>query len=154
MNGMYIQYHFRSSHGSDDMVVGFTPTCGISASHYYICEFEYGPCWCVLDTTLCDKVCQWLSPGTPVSSTNETDHHNIADILLKVALTAITQPIMWYYQYRRTEVCGNSADQDTTKLWCSTKFELLKREKQNKTKYSKWCCTPNTLSKLYLHSSF
>jgi hypothetical protein len=37
----------------------------------------------VLDTTLCDKVCQWLavgrwfSPGTPVSSTNKTDRHDI-----------------------------------------------------------------------------
>jgi hypothetical protein len=47
-----------------------------------------------MDTTLCDKVCQWLatgrrfSPGTPVSSTNKTDLHdiNINEILLKVAL--------------------------------------------------------------------
>jgi hypothetical protein len=37
----------------------------------------------VLDTTLCDKVCQWpragqwFSLGTPVSSTNETDSHDI-----------------------------------------------------------------------------
>jgi hypothetical protein len=44
----------------------------------------------VLDTTLCDKVCQWLaagqwfSPGTPVSTTNKTDRHDIAEILLKV----------------------------------------------------------------------
>ena len=36
----------------------------------------------VLDTTLCDKVCQWLtagqwfSPGTPVTSTNKTDRHD------------------------------------------------------------------------------
>ena len=36
-----------------------------------------------LDTTLCDNVCQWLaagqwfSPGTPVSSTNTTDCHDI-----------------------------------------------------------------------------
>jgi hypothetical protein len=37
----------------------------------------------VLNTTLCDKVCQWLSPGTPVSSTNKTDHHDITEILLK-----------------------------------------------------------------------
>jgi hypothetical protein len=50
----------------------------------------------VLDTTLCDKDCQWLaagwwfSPGTPVSSTNRTDHHDIAEILLKVALNTIT----------------------------------------------------------------
>jgi hypothetical protein len=30
----------------------------------------------VLDTTLCDKVCQWLAAGhwfSPVSSTNKTD---------------------------------------------------------------------------------
>ena len=41
----------------------------------------------VLDigTPLCDKVCQWLetgrwfSPGTPISSTNKTDRHDIAE---------------------------------------------------------------------------
>jgi hypothetical protein len=50
----------------------------------------------VLDTTLCDKVCQWLaagqwfSPDTPVSFTNKTDHHDIAVILLKVALNTVT----------------------------------------------------------------
>jgi hypothetical protein len=43
----------------------------------------------VLHTTLCDKVCQWLASGTPVSSTNKTDHHDIAEILLKVALNTI-----------------------------------------------------------------
>jgi hypothetical protein len=43
-----------------------------------------------LDTTLCNKVCQWLatgrwfSPGTPVSPTNKTDRHDISEILLKV----------------------------------------------------------------------
>jgi hypothetical protein len=31
----------------------------------------------------------WFSPGTLVSSTNKTDHHDIADILLKVALNTI-----------------------------------------------------------------
>ena len=50
----------------------------------------------VLDTTLCDKVCQWLatgqwfSPGTLVSSTNKTDRYDITKILLKVALNTIT----------------------------------------------------------------
>ena len=29
---------------------------------------------------------QWFSPGTPASSTTKTDHHDIAEILLKVAL--------------------------------------------------------------------
>jgi hypothetical protein len=33
---------------------------------------------------------QWFSPGTPVSSTNKTDHHDIAEILLKVAFNTIT----------------------------------------------------------------
>jgi len=32
----------------------------------------------------------WLSPGTPVSFTNKTYHHDIAEILLKVALNTIT----------------------------------------------------------------
>ena len=48
-------------------------------------------------TTLCDKVCQWLAtgrwffPDPPVSSTNKTDRHDIAEILLKVALNTIKQ---------------------------------------------------------------
>jgi hypothetical protein len=29
---------------------------------------------------------RWFSPGTPVSSTTKTDPHDIAEILLKVAL--------------------------------------------------------------------
>jgi hypothetical protein len=49
----------------------------------------------VLDTILCDKVCQWLleghlfSPGTPVSSTNETGHHDIAEIFLIVVINTL-----------------------------------------------------------------
>jgi hypothetical protein len=42
-------------------------------------------------TTLCYKVCQWFSPGPQVSSTNKTDHHDIIEILLKVALNTIKQ---------------------------------------------------------------
>jgi len=44
----------------------------------------------VLDTTLCDNICQciaagrWFSPGTPISYTNKTDRHDITEILLKV----------------------------------------------------------------------
>jgi hypothetical protein len=34
---------------------------------------------------------QCFSPGTPVSSTNKTDCHDITDILLKVALNTINQ---------------------------------------------------------------
>jgi hypothetical protein len=45
-----------------------------------------------------NKVCQCLaagrcfSPGTPVSSTNKTDRHDITEILLKVVLNNITHP--------------------------------------------------------------
>jgi hypothetical protein len=48
------------------------------------------------NTTLCDKVCQWLvthrwfSLGTLVSSINKTDRHDIAEILLKVAVKTLT----------------------------------------------------------------
>ena len=33
---------------------------------------------------------RWFSPGPSVSSTNKTDRHDIAEILLKVALNTIT----------------------------------------------------------------
>jgi len=47
------------------------------------------------DVIRCDTACQspaagqWFSPGTPVSSTNKTDCHDITEILLKVALNTI-----------------------------------------------------------------
>jgi hypothetical protein len=34
---------------------------------------------------------RWFSPGTPVSSTTKTGRHDIAEILLKVALSTINQ---------------------------------------------------------------
>jgi hypothetical protein len=52
----------------------------------------------VFGTSLCNKVCQWLtagrwfSMGTSVSSTNKTNRHGITEILLKVALSTINQP--------------------------------------------------------------
>ena len=47
----------------------------------------------VLDTKLCDKVCQrrWFSMGSLVSSTSKADCHDITEILLKVALNTINQ---------------------------------------------------------------
>jgi hypothetical protein len=32
---------------------------------------------------------QWFSQGPPVFSTNKTDHHDITELLLKVALNTI-----------------------------------------------------------------
>jgi len=45
----------------DRMVVEFTTTYAISAYHHYSCEFESCSWRGVLDTTLCNKVCQWLA---------------------------------------------------------------------------------------------
>jgi hypothetical protein len=36
---------------------------------------------------------RWFSPGTPASSTTKTGHHDIAEILLKVALNTTTLPL-------------------------------------------------------------
>ena len=77
------------------MVVGCKTTYAIGAYHHLCCEFRVPLMPGVLDTTLCDKVCEWLatgcwfSPGTPVCATNKTDRHNIAEILLKVSLNTI-----------------------------------------------------------------
>ena len=92
------QWVFR---GSDRMVIGFTTTCAISAYHHWSCQFKSRSWRGVFDKTLCDKVCQWLptgrwfSPDTPVSSTNTTDHHDITEIFLKVALSTITLTLLF-----------------------------------------------------------
>jgi hypothetical protein len=73
----------------------------------------------VLDTTSRDKVCQWLAagrlfaPGTPVSSTNKTDRHDITEILLKVALSTITlTPNIIISTYS-----NNNKDKDVELTW-------------------------------------
>jgi hypothetical protein len=55
----------------------------ISAYHHESYDFESGSWRGVVNTVLCDKVCQWLatgqwfSPGTAVSSINKTNHNDI-----------------------------------------------------------------------------
>ena len=74
------------------MVVGFTITSANSAYHHLSCEFESRSWGGVLDTTLCNKVCQWLaagqwfSPGTLVSSINKTDLQDIAKVVLNTII--------------------------------------------------------------------
>ena len=80
----------------DRMVVGFTTTCAnhclsplklwvrtafmlrCTSIQHYVKHIQ----WLVTG--------RWFSPGTPVSSTNKTDRHDITEILLKVALNTIT----------------------------------------------------------------
>jgi len=90
---------FMGSRGRDRIVVEFT-TRAISAYHQLSREFKSCAGWGVLDTTLCDKVCQGLAPRSwfsSVSSTNKTDRHDITEMLLKVALNTITLILFWTF---------------------------------------------------------
>jgi hypothetical protein len=64
-------------------------------------------------TTSCDEDCRWFatglwfSPGPPFPLTNKTDRHDIAEILLKVALNIIKQTI--YQNCPRPEYSWNTA---------------------------------------------
>jgi len=46
---------------------------------------------------------RWFSPGTPVTSTNKTTCHDIAEILLKVTLRTISL-VYFYLQSRLIDV--------------------------------------------------
>ena len=87
------------------MLVCFICLTWVHIRHW--CEFESRSWGGVFDTTLCDKVCQWIatgwwfSPGTPVSSTNKTDRHDMTEILLKVVLNTINQ-INHFYRFFRS----------------------------------------------------
>jgi len=93
---MCILYNsFQSRRGRDHLVVGFIITYAIIVSQLTLLvriPLRGG----MFDTTLCDKVCQWLaadrwlSPGTPVSSTNPIYRHDTAELVLKVALNTTT----------------------------------------------------------------
>ena len=76
------------------MVVGFTTTYAISIYHHGCCEFEsrsgrgvqyYDAIKFVSDLRQVGGFLQVLR-FPPVSSTNKTDRHDIAEILLKVVL--------------------------------------------------------------------
>jgi len=82
---LQVRIFWRGRRGRDRMVVGFIITYATSA-------YWRG----ILDTSLCEKVCQWLTecrwffPSTLVFSTNKTDLYDKTEILLKGALNIIT----------------------------------------------------------------
>ena len=87
--------HYVSRRGCDRIVVVFTTTDVISTYHHWCCELEsrsgrgvqHYVIKCVSDL----RKFGGFFPGPPVSSTNKGGCHDIAEILLKVALTTITQ---------------------------------------------------------------
>ena len=64
----------------------------------------------VLDTILCDKVCQWLatdrwfSPVLRFPPPNKTDRHDITEILLKVALSTINPQTEPFEEYKKPAI--------------------------------------------------
>jgi len=64
--------------------------------HHWSCQFESRSWRGVLDTKVCDTVCQWFaigrwfSPGTPVSSTNKTDHRDMYMCLGGISFASVS----------------------------------------------------------------
>ena len=51
---------------------------------------------------------RWFSPGTPVSSTNKTNRHDITEILWKVALNTINQATLTHGDHGQFNVIVRS----------------------------------------------
>ena len=85
----------------------------------------------VLNTAICDTVCQWLAagwcfyPGTPVSSTNKTYHHDVTELLLKVLFnTTVHNPYrMVYSLFIHQHQC--SSVRHTSVTWQVSEWLLL-----------------------------
>jgi hypothetical protein len=99
------------------MVVEFTTTCAISAYHHKRREFEsrssevYSIQHSMINlVVICDR--SLVFSNTSGSSTNNTDCHDIAEILLKVVLNTINQTILGYFP---TKISGN--------MYCLTPYE-------------------------------
>ena len=77
--------------------------------------FVYYKKGCFRLTATSDKVYQllahgwWFSPGTPTSSTTKTGRHDIAEILLKVALNTKIQILFWT---QSEDVCFGDQSED------------------------------------------
>jgi hypothetical protein len=69
-----------------------------------LCNYKKG---CTRPTAASNKAYQllvhgwWFSPGTPASSTTKTGRHDIAEILLKVALNTKNQSINHYHEVNK-----------------------------------------------------
>ena len=90
-------FSLRDRRGRDRIVVRFTTTCAISASHHYVVSWNpaHAEVYSIqhyVITFVSDfrQTGRWFSHGTPVSSTNKTDHHDLIKTLLKVALNTMT----------------------------------------------------------------
>ena len=89
---------FWGRSGHDRMVVGFSTTCAISAYYHQ----SSNPVHSMQHYVIIIATGWWFSPGTPVSSINKTDRHNITEILLKVALNTINHTVAFLIALSKT----------------------------------------------------
>ena len=99
---------YRGRRGRDRMVVGYITTYAISGYHHLRCEFQshsgemYSIQHYAIKFVIDLRQFGFFSPGNPISSTNKADRHDIAEILLKVALNIITLTLtLFTHQARR-----------------------------------------------------
>ena len=90
--------------GCDHMIFRLISTKAISSRHHWGSQFEWQG---VLDTTLCNKdypmTCDMLVVFVDilVSNTNKTDHYDITEMLLKMALNTHSIVLFWPWKYGR-----------------------------------------------------
>ena len=92
----------------------------------------------VLYTTLCDKVCQWLSAGLWffIGSSNKTDRHDITEILLKVTLNTITLNsykiiIFWVHKSKMATTARQSKQPIGCTIYISVRCLNIQCQKNN-----------------------
>jgi len=76
------------------------------------------------------EICDRFSPGTTVSSTNKTDHHDITEILLKMSLNTITLTLthinIYIYFYIVIIIIWNGRGHECSRIWkLSADFTLI-----------------------------
>ena len=86
-----VNYHINNNNVNYAFMLLILPTTIVSV---LATSADRCPIWSITAIQLlCQRLAksQWFSPGTLVSSTNKTDRHDMAEILLKVALNTINE---------------------------------------------------------------
>jgi hypothetical protein len=78
------------------------------AHHHWCCEFESRSGRGVQHYVI--TFVSVFSAGTHVSSTNKTHRHDIAEILLKVALNTMKPTLTYYLLFVMKEICPITCD--------------------------------------------